>query len=204
MNKVDAPRTPMKRVKQSQPRYSSGVCLTRGKVETFGFIDETHELMRGGGLLLVTEGREGKPNAMTIGWGLVGTMWRQPMFVVAVRLSRHTYRLLEESKRFTVCLPAKGMEETLEVCGTRSGRDMDKFKELGLTARRGIEVDAPYIDECPVHYECEVVYQTELKPGQLNKTLEADAYPTGNYHVMYFGHIKGVYAEENAASKLKG
>jgi flavin reductase (DIM6/NTAB) family NADH-FMN oxidoreductase RutF len=176
--------------------------LTRRSSETLEFIDETHELMRSGGLLLVAEGRDGKPNAMTIGWGLVGTMWRQPIFVVAVRLSRHTHRLLEESNRFTVCLPAKGMEETLQICGTRSGRDMDKFKELGLTTRRGIEVDAPYIEECPIHYECEVVYQTELKPGQLTKTLEADAYPSGNYHVMYFGHIKGVYAKENAAEKL--
>jgi flavin reductase (DIM6/NTAB) family NADH-FMN oxidoreductase RutF len=176
--------------------------MTRGKVETFGFIDETHELMRGGGLLLVTEGRDEKPNAMTIGWGLVGTMWRQSIFVVAVRLSRYSYKLLEESKRFTVCLPARGMEEAVEVCGTRSGRNMDKFKELGLTAMRGIEVEAPYIGECPVHYECEVVYQTELKPRQLNRTLEEDAYPAGNYHVMFFGHIKGVYAEDNAVSMI--
>jgi len=178
------------------------IYLTRTRVDPFDFVEETHRLMRNGGLFLVSAGKDGKPNAMTIGWGLVGTMWRQPFFTVAVRLSRYTHKLIEESGEFTVCLPAKGMESALEVCGTKSGRDMDKLKELGLTAAKGREVDAPYIVECPVHYECKVAYKTELKPGQLERTLEADVYPGGNYHVLYFGHIKGVYAEGDAAEKL--
>lgn len=176
--------------------------MTREKVDTFEFIEETNRLMRDGGLFLVSAGEDGKPNAMVIGWGLVGTMWRQPFFTVAVRLSRHTHKLIEESGEFTVCLPAKGMEHALDVCGTRSGRDIDKFKELKLTAARGHEVDIPYIAECPVHYECEVAYKTQLKPGQLEKTLERDCYPSGNYHVLYFGRIKGVYAERDAEERL--
>lgn len=176
--------------------------MVRKKVDDFKFLGETDRLMRSGGLLLVSEGEEGKPNAMTIGWGLLGTMWGKPFFTVAVRLSRHTHKLLEESGSFTVCLPAKGMENVLEVCGTKSGRDMDKFKELGLTAKRGLSVDAPYIEECPVHYDCEVSFKTEVRPGQLVKELESDVYPTGNYHVLYYGLIKGVYAEEGADAKL--
>lgn len=178
------------------------IYLTREKLETFDFIEETHRLMRGDGLFLVSAGKDGKPNAMTIGWGLVGTMWRRPFFTVAVRLSRHTYKLIEESGEFTVCLPAKGMERTLEVCGTRSGRDIDKFKELNLTAAKGREVDAPYIAECPVHYECRVTYKSQLGPGDLERTLEREIYPGGNYHVLYFGHIKGVYAQGDAAERL--
>ena len=176
--------------------------MGREKVGTFEFIVDTNRLMRDGGLFLVSAGKDGKPNAMTIGWGLVGTMWREPFFTVAVRLSRHTHKLLEESGAFTVCLPAKGMGEALEICGTKSGRDMDKFKELGLTAKAGSTVGAPYIDECPVHYECKVAYETELKPGQLEEELENNAYPSGNYHVLYFGHILGVYAKGDAAEKL--
>ena len=176
--------------------------MGREKAGAFEFIEETNRLMRGGGLFLVSAGEDGKPNAMTIGWGLVGTMWREPFFNVAVRLSRHTHKLIEESREFTVCLPAKGMGEALEVCGTKSGRDMDKFKELGLTARKGSTVGAPYIAECPVHYECKVAYETELKPGELDGELEKNAYPSGNYHVLYFGHILGVYAEDGVAEKL--
>ena len=94
------------------------------------------------------------------------------------------------------------MEEILDVCGTKSGRDMDKFKELGLTAKKGFQVDAPYIAGCPVHYESRVAYKVELKPGQLIEELEEDAYPEGDYHVLYFGQILGVYASNDAAEKL--
>lgn len=176
--------------------------MVRKEVSPFEFLEETDRLMRSGGLLLAASGKDGKPNAMTIGWGLVGTMWRLPVFCVAVRLSRYTHKLIEETGRFTVCLPAKGMEEVLDVCGTKSGRDMDKLKELGLTAKKGQAVDAPYIEECPVHYECEVVYKTVLEPGQLKKEIEGDVYSSGNYHTMYYGHIKSVYAEEGASGNL--
>jgi flavin reductase (DIM6/NTAB) family NADH-FMN oxidoreductase RutF len=176
--------------------------MGREKVENFSFITETDRLLREGGLLLVSEGDDGKPNAMTIGWGLVGTMWSEPFFVVAVRLSRHTYKLLEEADKFTVCLPSKGMTEALNICGTKSGRDMDKLKELGLSAKKGLSVAAPYIVECPVHYECEVAFKTQVEEGALKEELESRVYASGNYHVLYYGHIKGVYAEEDAKEKL--
>jgi flavin reductase (DIM6/NTAB) family NADH-FMN oxidoreductase RutF len=176
--------------------------LVRKHADPFEFVVETNRLMRDGGLFLVSAGKDGKPNAMTIGWGLLGTMWRQPFFIVAVRLSRYTHKLIEETGKFTVCLPAKGMEKALDVCGNKSGRDIDKFKELRLTAEQGYMVDAPYIAECPVHYECRVAYKTELKPGQLERALEKDVYPGGNYHVLYFGHFKGAYAETGAVEML--
>lgn len=176
--------------------------MGREKVENFSFITETDRLLRGGGLLLVSEGDDGKPNAMTIGWGLVGTMWSEPFFVVAVRLSRHTHKLMEEADKFTVCLPAKGMTEALNVCGNKSGRDMDKLKELGLTTKKGLALAAPYIVECPVHYECEVAFKTQVEKGDLKKELESSVYASGNYHTLYYGHIKGVYAVEGAKDKL--
>jgi flavin reductase (DIM6/NTAB) family NADH-FMN oxidoreductase RutF len=176
--------------------------MGREKVENFSFITETDRLLRDEGLLLVSEGDDGKPNAMTIGWGLVGTMWSEPFFVVAVRLSRHTHKLIEEAGKFTVCLPSKGMTEALNVCGTKSGRDMDKLKELGLTARKGTAVEALYIAECPVHYECEVAFKTQVEKGELKEELENRVYASGDYHTLYYGHIKGIYAVEGAEEKL--
>ncbi|UCH57416.1 MAG: flavin reductase family protein [Candidatus Bathyarchaeota archaeon] len=175
--------------------------MVRERVKDFEFVDETHRLMRSGGLFLVTAGKDGKPNAMTIGWGLVGTMWRKPFYTVAVRLSRYTHGLMEEADEFTVCLPTQGMEEALDVCGTMSGRELDKFKELGLTAEKGVDLAVPYIAECPVHYECRVVYKIQVRPGELVDELEKDVYPGGNYHILYFGEILGVYAEDNAEKK---
>ncbi len=176
--------------------------MSREKVGDFQFVDETHNLMRGDGLYLVAKGKDGPANAMTIGWGLVGTMWSRPFFIVAVRLSRHTYKLMEESSSFTVCLPSKGMVEALDFCGTKSGRDYDKLKELGLTAKKGLLVEAPYIEECPVHYECTIAFKTPVKRGALPEEIEDGVYPKRNYHVLYFGEILGVYATKDAEDKL--
>ena len=176
--------------------------MDRKKVDEFKYIVEANRLMRDGGLFLVAEGKDGKPNAMTIGWGFLGTMWRRPVFVVAVRLSRHTHKLLEESDSFTVCLPGKEMEEWLDMCGTKSGRDMDKFKELNMTAVKGVNVEAPYIQACPVHVECEIIYKNEMKPGQLKKGVEEDVYPRKDMHVLYYGEVKGVFAVGDADKRL--
>jgi flavin reductase (DIM6/NTAB) family NADH-FMN oxidoreductase RutF len=132
------------------------------KVDTFKYIVETNKLMKNEGILLVAEGKDKKPNTMTIGWGFLGTIWRKPVFVVAVRHSRHTFKLMEESDSFTVCLPAKGMSKELEICGTKSGREVDKFKMFNFTALKGETVEAPYIKECPVHFECKIIYKDAL------------------------------------------
>lgn len=174
----------------------------RKEVDTFQYVVETNKLMRKEGILLVAEGKDKKPNTMTIGWGFLGTMWSRPIFVVAVRHSRHTFKLMEESDSFTVCLPADGMSEALEICGTKSGRNVDKFEKFGFTAVKGNTVDAPYIKECPVHFECKIIYKDDLAPGILPKDLEADVYPGKNMHMLYYGQIMGAYAVEDAKKKL--
>lgn len=177
--------------------------LVREEIESFEFIAETERLLKGNGLLLCTMGKDKKPNLMTIGWGLIGTMWRQPFFAVAVRASRYTYKLIEEHGEFTVCLPSNNMGHVLDFCGSKSGRDFDKFKELTLTPVRGYKVKVPFVAECPVHYECKVAYKVKVKPGELDADLEKEVYPLGDYHTIYFGRIKGVYAEKDALKKLK-
>ncbi|MEM2137395.1 MAG: flavin reductase family protein [Candidatus Methanomethylicia archaeon] len=171
--------------------------MVRVAVEHYGFIDETISKMNSGGLLLVSMGFNSIPNVMTIGWGLIGRMWREPFFIVAVRKSRYTYKLLEERGEFTVNVPSDGMESVLEYCGTYSGRDRDKFKDLGLTVVPSYNISVPYIAQCPIHYECRVSFKSEVTPGSLEKTIEENVYPSGNYHTLYFGRILGVYADES-------
>ena len=67
------------------------------------YLHETLSLLAKPGLLLVAAGADGAPNAMTIGWGTIGVIWRKPIFTVLVRHSRYTYKLLEESDSFTIC-----------------------------------------------------------------------------------------------------
>jgi len=174
----------------------------RKEINVFQFCKETNLLLRDEGVFLVSKG-SGKPNIMTIGWGFLGTFWRRPVFIVAVRHSRYTYELLEASSSFTVCLPGRGMEKALEVCGTKSGREIDKFKELGLTPSNSYKVEAPFIEECPVHYECEIIYKHGLEAEGIPREVVDEIYPSGNLHTLYYGEVKGVYAVEGAGEALK-
>jgi flavin reductase (DIM6/NTAB) family NADH-FMN oxidoreductase RutF len=158
--------------------------------------------MREDGLLMVTTGADGKPNVMTIGWGTVGILWSKPVFVVLVRPSRYTYSRLEEVNEFTVNVPPEELAKAALHCGTFSGRDNDKFKDMGLTAISGKMVKVPIIEECIMHYECRVVHENDVIPEALQKTIINDAYPQGDFHRIYAGQILATYADENAAEKL--
>ncbi|MFP3950561.1 MAG: flavin reductase family protein [Candidatus Bathyarchaeia archaeon] len=175
--------------------------MDRSKAGIFEYSKETNELMRDGGLLLVSGG-QGKPNAMTIGWGFLGTIWRNPYFLVAVRESRFTHDLLEGSDGFTVCLPGRDMEGALEICGTKSGRDLDKFKELGLKADRSPTIKTPYIEESPIYYECEIKYKHDLEKDKLPESLRYDVYPGGDLHTIYYGEVLGTWAVKDARDKI--
>lgn len=166
------------------------------------FLHETLSLLSNPGLLLVAAGADGKPNAMTIGWGTVGVIWGKPIFTVLVRPSRYTYKLLEESDSFTVCVPSRAMYEAVNFCGTRSGRDYDKFQECNLAALPSTQVDAPGITGCPVIYECQVVHTNDVIPANLTGEIQAQAYPQGNFHRIYYGQILTVRVLSSATELL--
>lgn len=168
------------------------------------WFQETLALLPSPGLLLVSAGADGKPNAMTIGWGTIGIIWNKPIFTVLVRPSRYTYRLLEQSDSFTVCVPAKEMREVVNFCGTRSGRDYDKFQECGLTTLSALRIGTPGIAGCPVVYECQVVHTNDVIPANLAQEIQTRAYPGGDFHRIYYGEILTVRALPDAAELLAG
>lgn len=159
------------------------------------YLKEVLEQLPKGAFLTVQD--NDKLNTMTIGWGTVGYIWRKPIFVVAVRYSRYTYLLLERSKEFTVSIPLnKDLKKELAVCGTKSGRDIDKFKELNLTPEPAKVINTPAIGECDLHYECKVVYQQAMEPALINENVYKDCYPKGDFHVLYYGEIVACYTKE--------
>ncbi|MEM2093951.1 MAG: flavin reductase family protein [Candidatus Bathyarchaeia archaeon] len=140
------------------------------------------------GLLLTSVSLDGKPNVMTIGWGLMGRLWGQEVFMVAVRPSRYTFRLLEETGEFTVNVPPeKDMDKAVAYCGEVSGRDHDKFGELGLKVESGRSVKTPLISECVAHFECKVIGKSRLAPELLGEDVRRTSYPSGNFHTLFFG-----------------
>jgi len=174
------------------------------KVEAgyFDYLNETLDVLGNPGLLLVSTDADGKPNAMTIGWGTVGIIWGKPIFVVLVRPSRYTHGLMEQTEDFTVNVPSADLREAVAFCGSKSGRDYDKFAENGLTAVPGKKVKSPIIDECVIHYECKVVHKNDVLKDELADAIVSSAYPDGDFHTIYYGEILSVYASPDAWEKL--
>jgi flavin reductase (DIM6/NTAB) family NADH-FMN oxidoreductase RutF len=158
--------------------------------------------LRGTGLLLVSASDRLGPNVMTIGWGLVGNLWGLPVFVVFVRPSRYTHRILEEAGDFTVNVPARGMEDAVSKCGTVSGRRTDKFKETGLEPAPSRRVRSPIVRQCIAHLECSVVYRSSIDESRVPEAVKPSAYPKGDYHDVYFGEVLEAYADEDYRERL--
>jgi flavin reductase (DIM6/NTAB) family NADH-FMN oxidoreductase RutF len=141
---------------------------------------------------------------MTIGWGTLGRVWGRPIWVVMVRPSRHTYKAIEERGCFTVSVPAAAMAEACKVCGSKSGRDTDKFKVCGLTAERATTVEAPVVAESPLVYECRVVHTNDVLSPRLAEEIRTTAYAGGDFHRVFWGEIMATRADPDAADLLAG
>ncbi|WP_425059590.1 hypothetical protein SCACP_01810 [Sporomusa carbonis] len=144
----------------------------------------------------MTTAHSGKINTMTIGWGSVGIIWRKPIFTALVRQSRFTKELVEKSGEFTITLPLADMKEALALCGTKSGRDMDKIAAANLKLADGQAVATPIIAAPGLQLECKVVYKQTMLPENLDANYQANCYADGDYHTMYFGEIVAAYKTE--------
>ena len=102
-----------------------------------------------------------KPNIITVAW--TGTVCSSPAMVsISVRPERYSYDIIKETGEFVINLTTEKLARATDYCGVRSGRDVDKFAEMNLTAGRSVHVEAPYIEECPVNIECRVQQILEL------------------------------------------
>ena len=122
--------------------------------------------------------RDGRPNIITLAW--VGTVCTNPPMVsISVRPERYSYPILKETGEFVINLTTKELAFATDYCGVKSGRDVDKFKEMGLTPIPASEVKAPMIKEAPVSIECRVKEIREL----------------GSHH-MFLAEVTGVSVDE--------
>ncbi|MDP1990554.1 MAG: flavin reductase family protein [Syntrophales bacterium] len=135
-------------------------------------------------------------NTMTIGWATFGIVWSKPIMMVAVRSSRHTFEIMEAAKDFTVTVPAGEMEKELAFCGSKSGRDVDKFKDCDLETADSRRVASPIIKVGGRHYECKIIYKSAMDPAYLDKGYDSSLYPKKDYHTLYFGEILACYETE--------
>jgi flavin reductase (DIM6/NTAB) family NADH-FMN oxidoreductase RutF len=156
--------------------------------------DEVMETIIKGAFLTVKA--DDKINTMTIGWATIGFVWKRKVFMVAVRDSRYTFQLMEKADNFTVTVPTdKTYKDAVMFCGTKSGRDYDKFEQCNLQQRQAIHVDSPVIDIPGIHYECKIIYKSAMDSALLDNELEG-LYPAKDYHTLYFGEILACYESQ--------
>lgn len=99
--------------------------------------------------------KDGKNNIITLAW--VGTVCSEPPMVsISVRPERYSYNILRETGEFVINLTTRELVFATDYCGVRSGRNIDKFKEMQLTPVPADKVSAPLIEESPVNIECKV------------------------------------------------
>jgi len=124
-------------------------------------------------------------------------IWGRPLFLVLVRDSRATYELIEKSNEFTVSIPLNNqLARELAICGTKSLREVDKFKACGLTAREGRKIATPIIGEAGLHYECKVIYKLPLDQAVVPLAVKNRYYHHNANHTVYYGEIQDQYIVE--------
>ena len=113
-------------------------------------------------VMVTSRGKDGKDNVFTVGW--VGTVCtKPPMLSISVRPERLSHKYISETMEFTINMPTSKLTKAVDYVGVRSGKTVDKTKEMNFTMKEGTNVSSPYIDECPVSIECKV--KTVLQLG---------------------------------------
>ena len=143
-------------------------------VNVFNYAGHICKAMSPGVLLTAKVGD--KVNPMTIGWGSIGVEWGKPIFTAYVRPSRYTHEMIEATGEFTVNVPMGNVKNILGFCGTKSGREVDKVAELGLTLEEPMNISVPGIRELPLTLECKVIYKQDQVMSNLRDDLWAKYY----------------------------
>ena len=130
-------------------------------------------------------------NTMTASWGCLGILWNKPVAVVFIRPQRHTLSFVMKSDRLSLSVLPETYREALRFCGTKSGRDYDKFKECGITAEYD-ENGTPYVGESRLVLLAKKLYVGELlESGFLDPELLKN-YKEKDYHSVFVCEIESV------------
>ena len=139
---------------------------------------------------LVAAGNQNKHNAMTIGWGGIGTLWGRAALTVYVAEKRYTTQFMDEAQYFTVMAFDVERSNVLNYMGTKSGRDGDKAAALGLHTAFTAN-GAPYYTEAELVIECKTMYAAPFDPKYFKSEVPQRQYsnfPPG-LHTMYIGEV---------------
>ena len=133
--------------------------------------------------VMVSCGDGEEKNIITIGWtGIINS--DPPITYISVRKSRYSHHIIEKTGEFVVNLTTEKLAFAADYCGVKSGRDVDKFKEMRLTPESADIVKCPMIAQSPINLECRVI--------------EVKSYPT---HDMFIAEIVAMHADDGIVNE---
>jgi len=139
---------------------------------------------------------EGRANAMTIGWGGLGTLWSIPVSTTYVRTSRFTHQLMSCSSLYSICWLPESMKDAVALCGKESGRDMDKLAACGLTLAH-TEEGVPYVKQSEIVIANRKIHAAPIdmlgfcKDGMHDRWYQPGT--ANSPHVTFIGEVLGVW-----------
>ena len=146
--------------------------------------------------MLVTAGSVDRCNMMTASWGGAGILWHRPVAFIFIRPQRYTDIFVKENDHVSLGFFEETYRDVLNLCGTRSGRDIDKVKETGLTPRT--DGDGVWFDESKLVLMCRKLYADTLKDEDfLDRKLISENYGARDFHNLYIAEITRCLVPEN-------
>lgn len=158
------------------------------------------------GVLITTKAGD-KVNSMSVSWGMLGIEWGVPIFTIFVRENRFTRTQLDINGEFTVNIPIGDFDKKIiSYCGSRTGKDIDKIKDLKLDLVDSEIISVPGIKQLPLTLECDVMYKQYQDKDALPEDIRNKMYPEDidssnpgpnkDCHIAYYGEIVKTYIIE--------
>lgn len=142
--------------------------------------------------MLVTSGSKEKFNTMTASWGFAGFMWRKPVVNIVIRPQRYTREFLDSNEYFTLSFYGEN-KSIHSVCGSKSGREVNKVKECGLTPI--FDNNSVYFDEARLVIVCKKMYVQQMSEDCVIDESIKQNY-NNDYHISYIGEITDILVKE--------
>ena len=145
--------------------------------------------------LLITAGTAEDCNTMTASWGGLGVIWGAPAATCYIRPQRYTKEFVDREEYFTLTFFGEEYRKALALCGSKSGRDIDKVKECGFTVRAAA-CGAPYFEQAELVLVCRKRFAQDMNPACIAADVKEKWYPEQDYHTMYIGEIVEALVKE--------
>ena len=150
----------------------------------FSLLDDDWALLVGGAE---------RSNPMTVSWGGFGTLWNRPVVTVYVRPTRYTFGLLERDAEFTLNFLPEGKRAALDLCGSASGRDTDKWAEARLAPEPSSTIRVPRVAGARLAFECRILAHLDFDPARFLDRSIGRLYPKSDFHRVFLGEVLAAF-----------